>query len=62
MVVLSSIYTVGVTKGIFSIISIAVTSKVISYFKNDIANRNAVAPESEIEVATMASTQMAIAE
>jgi uncharacterized membrane-anchored protein YitT (DUF2179 family) len=60
MVVLSSIYTVGLTKGIFSIISIAVTSKLISYFKNEIANRNANAPE--MEENTMSITPMAVAE
>jgi uncharacterized membrane-anchored protein YitT (DUF2179 family) len=46
-VVLSSIYAVGATKGIFSIISIAVTSKVISYFKNQIANQNVTKIEKE---------------
>jgi uncharacterized membrane-anchored protein YitT (DUF2179 family) len=46
-VVLSSIYTVGATKGIFSIISIAVTSKVISYFKNQIASQNVTKVEKE---------------
>lgn len=57
IVVISSIYTVGFTRGIFSIISIAVTSKVISYFKNEIANRNAEAPKNEVN--TVASSQVA---
>ncbi|WP_088104540.1 YitT family protein [Halalkalibacter urbisdiaboli] len=39
-VVLLSIYTVGLIKGIFSIISIAVTSRIISYFKNEFATNS----------------------
>lgn len=37
IVVVSSIYTVGLIKGLCSILSIAIASKVIGYFKNQIA-------------------------
>lgn len=40
LVILSSIYAVGLVRGLCSILSIAVTAKVIAYYKNDIANRN----------------------
>ncbi|ADC49505.1 hypothetical protein BpOF4_07235 [Alkalihalophilus pseudofirmus OF4] len=39
MVVLTSFYTVGFLRGIASVLSIAVTARVISYFKNEIARR-----------------------
>ncbi|MCM3491696.1 YitT family protein [Alkalihalophilus marmarensis] len=37
MVVLTSFYTVGFLRGLASVLSIAVTARVISYFKNEIA-------------------------
>ncbi|WP_034670522.1 YitT family protein [Ectobacillus panaciterrae] len=40
LVVISGIYSVGVTKGIYSILSISIISSIISYFKNKIANRD----------------------
>ncbi|RXJ04098.1 YitT family protein [Anaerobacillus alkaliphilus] len=39
VVVLTSIVTIGFVRGLFSIISIAVTAKVISYFKNQISSQ-----------------------
>ncbi|MED1601584.1 YitT family protein [Alkalihalophilus marmarensis] len=39
MVVLTSFYTVGFLRGLASVLSIAVTARVISYFKNEIAKR-----------------------
>lgn len=42
-VVLTSIMTVGFIRGLFSILSIAITAKVISYFKNQIAAQNSSA-------------------
>lgn len=47
IVVLSSIYVVGLLRGLCSILSIAVTAQVISYYKNDIANRNKAAERKE---------------
>ncbi|WP_226037255.1 YitT family protein [Aquibacillus saliphilus] len=47
-VVLTSLYAVGLTKGIASVFSIAITSLVISYFKNRIVEKNIVAkPDKE---------------
>ncbi|MFC4802998.1 YitT family protein [Neobacillus sp. GCM10023253] len=48
VVVLSSIYAVGLVRGLCSILSIAVTAKVISYFKNDIANKSKTAKRNGI--------------
>ncbi|MBB6453725.1 uncharacterized membrane-anchored protein YitT (DUF2179 family) [Salirhabdus euzebyi] len=45
IVVLSGLYAVGLIKGLFSILSIAVISKVIGYFKNEIATRTAETKE-----------------
>ncbi|OLS38751.1 hypothetical protein BTR22_03625 [Alkalihalophilus pseudofirmus] len=39
LVVMTSFYTVGFMRGVASILSIAVTARVISYFKNEIAKR-----------------------
>ncbi|MCM2676522.1 YitT family protein [Alkalicoccobacillus plakortidis] len=39
MVVLTSLYTIGFIKGFFSVLSIAVTSRVISYYKNGYATK-----------------------
>ncbi|OEH86523.1 hypothetical protein BHU72_13000 [Desulfuribacillus stibiiarsenatis] len=40
MVVMSSMYALGITRGLFSILSIAIISKVIGYFKNEYANKD----------------------
>ncbi|MDL4841047.1 YitT family protein [Aquibacillus rhizosphaerae] len=40
IVVLTSLYSVGLVKGVSSVFSIAVTSVVISYFKNKIAEKH----------------------
>jgi len=40
-VILSGVYTVGLWKGIFSIISVVILSAIISYFKGRIAARHA---------------------
>lgn len=45
LVILSSIYVVGLARGLCSILSIAVTAKVIGYYKNDIAKRNKAAEQ-----------------
>ncbi len=39
-VVMTSFYTVGLVRGLASIVSIAVTARVISYFKGEIAKRS----------------------
>lgn len=41
-VVLTSLYTIGLVKGFFSIVSIAITSKIISYFKQGNINKKPV--------------------
>lgn len=59
MVVLTSVYAVGLLKGLVSIISIAVTSKVISYFKNEIARKTT--EQREPKFSLKASQQMSTA-
>ncbi len=49
LVVLSSMYSIGLSKGIFSVISIAITGFVISYFKQKLLytiNRHPLLPHS----------------
>ncbi|TSB45050.1 YitT family protein [Alkalicoccobacillus porphyridii] len=45
MVVLTSVYTIGIVKGFFSIVSIAVTSRIISYFKQGNVSKKPVVKE-----------------
>ncbi len=40
LVVLSGIFAVGIVKGLCSVLSIAITSKIISYYKNEIAAKS----------------------
>lgn len=46
-IVILSFYSVGLFRGISSVLSIAVTSGVISYFKGRIPNNNQIAEETE---------------
>ncbi|MDY0942770.1 YitT family protein [Priestia megaterium] len=46
LVVLSSMYSIGLSKGIFSVMSIAITGFIISYFKQKIALHNQPTPDS----------------
>ncbi|MFE8700499.1 YitT family protein [Cytobacillus sp. FJAT-54145] len=48
IVVMSCFLTIGWLKGLCSILSIAITSRIIGYFKNEIANRNAVTSKKEV--------------
>jgi len=56
LVVLTSILTVGLMKGTISIISIAVTSTVISYFKKDIAEKSTIRKEKGFSLTTSTHT------
>lgn len=40
IVVVTGLYTVGLVQGFFSIVSIAIIGKVVSYYRNEIAQRN----------------------
>jgi uncharacterized membrane-anchored protein YitT (DUF2179 family) len=62
LVVLSSVYVVGLVRGLCSIVSIYVTSKVVSYFKNEIAVRNKVPTRKEMYVRKSPSVQVAVSE
>ncbi|GKU81913.1 YitT family protein [Niallia sp. NCCP-28] len=45
-VVLTGLYSIGLIKGLYSVVSIAVLSIVIAYFKNNIASKNFKVPAS----------------
>jgi uncharacterized membrane-anchored protein YitT (DUF2179 family) len=60
IVILSSIYVVGIIRGLFSILSIYITSKVVSYFKNEIAVRNNVQVKKESYVRRTSAGQVAV--
>lgn len=40
IVVLTGVYSVGILKGLFSVLSVVILSSIISYFKTRIANQN----------------------
>ncbi|MGO4889063.1 YitT family protein [Anaerobacillus sp. MEB173] len=61
IVVLTSIYTIGLVRGIFSIISIAIMARVISYFKNEIATRNHATDKKEKYELQSAKQQIPVA-
>lgn len=42
VVVLTSVYSVGILKGFFSVLSVVILSAIISYFKIKIANKNKI--------------------
>jgi uncharacterized membrane-anchored protein YitT (DUF2179 family) len=62
LVVLSSVYVVGLVRGLCSILSIYVTAKVIGYFKNEIAVRNKVPTRKEMYVRSAPNVQVAVSD
>ena len=48
-VILTSFYAVGLVRGLFSILTIAIASRVISYYKNEIAGRNQATPAEQAQ-------------
>ncbi|MDV2684585.1 YitT family protein [Alkalihalophilus sp. As8PL] len=60
IVVMTGFYTVGLVRGLASILSIAVIARVISYFKNEIAKRGTDAAAKEKEKNLKAPTKQHI--